>query len=361
MDTIKLIDNIVNGYIPNIKELTNILDSNDEITNYLFKTADSIRRLYCGNEVHLRAIIEFSNCCRCKCLYCGLNCENSSVQRYRMSPEEIILNAKETIEAGYKTIVLQSGEDLWYTKDMVSYIVKEIKKLDDISITLSIGERKYNEYMQWFKDGADRYLIKHETADETLYNRLHPHSNFKNRLKCLKELNEIGYQVGSGFMIGLPGQTTETIAKDILLLKELEVDMAGIGPFIAHQSTPLKDVSSGSPIMTLKAVALSRILIKKVHLPATTALGVITKSKIAADSSSQSLDQGLPFNCGANVLMKKVEPYEYRKLYDIYPKPEAEIKTIKEERLETEKFILDIGREISLKKGDSLKLNYLEE
>jgi biotin synthase len=340
-----LVDKIVKGYEPNIEEIVKLLNLSEEEADYLFNAADKIREEKFRDEIQVRGIIEFSNYCRCKCLYCGLNCDNNVVERYRMEESEIIENAKEAIEAGYKTLVLQSGEDLWYTEDKITYIVKKIKELGDVGITLSIGERSYQEYKAWRAAGADRYLIKHETAEEELYNRLHPHSNFKNRINCLSDLKKLGYQVGSGFMIGLPGQTTEIIAKDILLLKQLDVDMAGIGPFISHPETELKGEISGSTFMTLKAVSVARLLLNEVHFPATTALGVISPKHKARI-----------FNTGANVIMLKVEPYKYRRLYDIYPKPLSEEKSIKEERIQLENYITSLGKKVAQHKGDSVKI-----
>jgi len=344
MDIKKLINEIAKGYEPNVDELITILNLDENEAEYLFDTADKIRQEYCGDEIHIRGIIEFSNYCRCKCLYCGLTCENDNAKRYRMSVEEIIDNAKEAYEAGYKTLVLQGGEDLWYTEEKIKDIIKGIKAIGDIAITLSVGERTYEEYKAWREAGADRFLIKHETADEELYNKLHPHSNFQNRIQCQKWLKDLGYQLGSGFMIGLPGQSTETIAKDILLLKEMDVDMAGIGPFISHPQTKLSSSESGSTFMTMKAVALSRILLKKVHLPATTALGVM---------NSKHKDR--VFSTGANVIMLKVEPYKYRRLYEIYPKPFGQEKTVKEERIQLENYIGSLGKTISQHRGDTLK------
>lgn len=339
----EIIVDIINGYTPTIEELTNIL-RDEEITEYLTNTADSFRKHYAGDEIYLRAIIEFSNYCKCKCLYCGLNCDNHNIKRYRMPVEEIIDVAKEAIDAGYGSIVFQSGEDPWYTVEKLCTIAKEVKKYKDVGVTMSVGERTYEEYDKLKAAGCDRFLLKHETADEKIYNYLHPHSNFQERIRCLKALKSSGYQVGSGFMIGLPNQTYETIAKDILLLKELDVSMAGIGPFISHKDTELKDISNGSPELTLKAVALVRILVKDINLPATTSLETIDKDK-----------RNRIFNCGANVIMKKVEPYKYRRLYEIYPKELGEEKSIKEERLQLEEFIKSLGRTVSSNKGDLVK------
>lgn len=339
----EILQEIIKGYIPTVEELTNIL-RDEAITECLLNTADSIRKEYAGDEIYLRAIIEFSNHCKCKCLYCGLNYKNHNIKRYRMPVEEIIEVAKESIDAGYGSIVFQSGEDPWYTVEKLCTIAKEVKKYKDVGVTMSVGERTYEEYDKLKAAGCDRFLLKHETADEKIYNYLHPHSNFQERIRYLKALKSSGYQVGSGFMIGLPNQTYETIAKDILLLKELDVSMAGIGPFIAHKDTELKDILNGSPELTLKAVALARILVKNINLPATTSLETIDKDK-----------RNRIFNCGANVIMKKVEPYKYRRLYEIYPKELGEEKSIKEERLQLEEFIKSLGRTVSSNKGDLVK------
>lgn len=341
----ELIDNICSGYDPDLEDLKVIVSLEGSEADYLFQAADRVREKYCGDEVQVRAIIEFSNHCRCLCAYCGLNAENKSVKRYRMTIQEIVENAREAIDAGYKTLVLQSGEDMWYTSDKVCTIVKKIKEIDDVAITLSMGERSYEEYKAFKEAGADRYLIKHETADENLYNSLHPHSSFKSRVQCLKDLKDLGFQTGSGFMIGIPGQTYETIAKDIMLLKKIGVHMAGIGPFIPHPLTPLRSAVTGSTFNTLKAVAASRIVLKDAMLPATTSLGVV-------DSKSRNL----VFASGANVIMQKVEPYKYRRLYDIYPKPYGSELTVKEEREKLNEYIKSFGRGIGTGRGDHGKL-----
>lgn len=340
----KLIDAIANDYNPSLNEVEDILKANEGEVEYLFKIADEIRRFYCGDKVHLRGIIEFSNYCKGECLYCGINKRNNSLLRYRMKPDEIIANAIEGYQAGYRTIILQSGEDLWYTREKISYIIRGIKEIGEIAVVLSVGERGLADYQEWYISGADRFLMKHETADYKLYNYLHPHSNYHNRVRCLKWLGNIGYQVGSGFIIGLPRQTTRIIAKDILFLKGIKADMAGIGPFIPHDNTTLKDIFCGDTYMALKAIALTRIIIKKIHLPATTALNVVD---IEAYKKA--------FNVGANVLMHKLEPIAFRGLYDIYPKPVADSENIKDERLKVEAFTRGLGREISDDKGDSIR------
>ncbi len=291
-----------------------------------YKKADKIKRELYGDNVYIRAIIEFSNYCKGDCKYCGLNCNNKNVNRYRMEPEEIISTAKKAHEVGYKTVVLQSGEDNHYTKEILGEIVKEIKKTG-IKVTLSCGEMQYEDYLYLKKAGADRYLLKHECSDEKIYSYLHSFSTLENRINCLKNIKKVGFETGSGFMIGLPNQTKEIIAEDILLLKELKCDMAGIGPFIPHPDTPLRDLKKGSTELTKRAVALTRILIGEINLPATTSLSVINKSE--RDSI---------FAKGANVIMKKVTPDEYKKYYEIYPS-ELNDTNIKKDREELEELL----------------------
>lgn len=337
----KIIDKIINSSRATIEEIVYLLEADN--SQELFEAADRVRHDICGDAIHIRGIIEFSNHCRCSCLYCGINNRNKKLVRYRLTTDEIVSIAKEAYDVGYKSIVLQSGEDMHYDADIVSSIIKSIKSFGDVGVTLSVGERDYEEYKQWKKDGADRFLLKHETADENTYNYLHPHSSFKRRLECLHQLNELGYQTGSGFMIGLPDQTLETLAKDILLLQELDVAMAGIGLFIAHDETELKGYPSGSSLLTLKCLAITRILLKRPHLPTTTSLEV-----------KDFNNRHNAFSTGANVIMKKLEPYKYRKLYDIYPNPTIKEKTILEERKEVEDYINKIGRYVSKTPGHAI-------
>ncbi|MCR1970606.1 [FeFe] hydrogenase H-cluster radical SAM maturase HydE [Clostridium cochlearium] len=327
------------------EEIVEILKNEEEDNiKYLFKKAEQTTLEYCGNEVNIRGIIEFSNYCRCNCSYCGLNVNNKKIKRYRMTKEEILKVAKEAYNAGYKTLVLQSGEDLFYTREVICDIIKSIKEIGDIAITLSIGKRDKKDYRAFKKAGGDRFLIKHETADENLFSKIHKGYKLEDRIQALKDLKEVGFQAGSGFMIGLPTQDYNTLAKDILLLKELDVDMAGMGPFIPHPHTELKHEVKGDTLLTLKVVALSRIILKNVHLPATTSLGVLNK-----DHKFTS------FKCGANVIMQKLEPYNYRRLYEIYPIDLKKEKSIIEEREDLEKFILSSGRDIAKHRGDTLK------
>lgn len=279
-------------------------DSNND---WLFSLADQTREEYVGDEVHLRGLIEFSNICKRQCKYCGLRCEDKFIDRYRISKENIISYAEQAVNMGYKTIVLQSGEDEYYNTDLMCEIIAEIKKLG-VALTLSIGEKTYEEYKAFKEAGADRYLIRIETTDKTLYNQMHPNMDFDNRVRCLEDLGRLGYEVGTGCLVGLPNQTIESLADDILFFKEINADMVGIGPFIPHPHTPLKDSATGSFTLALKVMALTRILLKDINIPATTAMETLNPNgRIIALQS------------GANVVMPNVTTTEYRAKYEIYP------------------------------------------
>lgn len=218
---------------------------NDDINEELFKAADEVREKYLGNYVHLRGLIEFTNICKRNCMYCGLRRDNKNLKRYRLSEEEILDFAKKAVSYGYRTLVLQGGEDDYFTKERMIKIIKEIKKLD-VALTLSLGEKTYDEYKAFKEAGADRYLIRIETTDKKLYEDMDPNMSFEERLKCLENLGELGYEVGSGILVGLPSQTLESIAKDILFFKKINADMIGIGPFIPNEDTPLHDAEGGT-------------------------------------------------------------------------------------------------------------------
>lgn len=274
----------------------------------LFQAADRVRREFVGDGVYLRALIEFSNYCKNNCLYCGIRAGNVQVQRYRLSPAQIITTAKQAASYGYKTIVLQSGEDLWFDSDKLCDIISQIKKLD-VAITLSIGEKTREEYAAYRKAGADRYLLRIETTDKTLYEKLDPNMSWDNRVRCLHDLKELGYEVGSGSLVGLPGQTVESLADDLLFFQQLPVDMAGIGPFIPHPQTPLADEKTdGHFELALKMMALMRLLLPDINIPATTAM-----------ESLHPNGRLLALQAGANVVMPNVTDTQFRPLYELYP------------------------------------------
>lgn len=273
----------------------------------LFEAADRVRKAYVGDEVHLRGLIEFSNICKQNCLYCGLRRENKNIERYRLEPDTIIEFAKKAREIGYRTLVLQSGEDDYYNLERMKYIIREIKKLD-VAITLSIGEKTIEEYGEYKDAGADRYLLRIETTDKANYEKLDPGMSFDNRIKCIKQLRELGYEVGTGCLIGLPNQTIESLADDIMFFKEIDADMIGVGPFIPNGDTPLKDEKGGTFELALKVMAITRLLLPDSNIPATTAMETLNKQgRIIALQS------------GANVAMPNVTEGEYRKKYMLYP------------------------------------------
>jgi len=290
----------------NKQELVDILSDNSK-NDWLFKEADKVRHENVGGDVHLRGLIEFSNICKRQCKYCGLRSPNKGVERYRLSKEEILLTAKNAVDLGYRTIVLQSGEDDYYDTNRMCEIIKEIKKLD-VALTLSIGEKTYDEYKEFKKAGADRYLLRIETTDKELYQNMHPGVNIENRFECLYNLKKLGYETGTGCLVGLPNQTIESLADDIVFFKELDADMIGIGPFIPHEQTPLKDSEKGDFWLALKVMALTRLSLPDINIPATTAMETINPNgRIVA------------LNSGANVVMPNVTSLEYRAKYEIYP------------------------------------------
>ncbi len=299
--------------------------------NPVYERADAVRRENVGDEVHIRAIIEFSNICGRRCRYCGINSTNKSIIRYRMSADEIVETAEKAVEAGYRTIVLQSGEDPCFHKETMGEIVKAIKQMG-AAVTLSCGELTPGELAYLKECGADRYLLKHETADPVLYRQLHPCGTLEERVECLRTISSLGYETGSGFMIGLPGQSLKTIADDLLLLRQLQCSMAGIGPFIPHPDTPLAHEKEGSPELTKRAVALARLVLPKANLPVTTSLGVINQK-----------EKENAFACGANVIMKKVTPDPYKEAYQIYP-AKLEKTDIRKDRNLLEEQIRGLGR-----------------
>lgn len=323
-----------------------MLAANPEDEPRLFAAADEVRRRFVGDSVHLRAIIEFSNYCVRSCLYCGLRRDNRKLGRYRMSADEIARTAAKACSAGYRTIVLQSGDDLHYRADDIARIVERIKRGADVAMTLSIGERTGEEYRTMRNAGADRFLLKHETADPGLYASLHPGMSFERRLECLHSLRQLGFQVGSGNIVGLPGQTLHTLARDIALLRELDVEMAGIGPFIPHPDTPLARSRPGEVALALRTLAVARIVLPLAHLPATTALATLHPE-----------GRRLALQCGANVVMPNVTPPEYRRLYEIYPNSVALGDPEDGGFARVAAFLGGMGRPVSGSRGDSPKLD----
>ena len=312
--------------------------------SHLFKRANEVRKFFCGNDVHLRGIIEFSNHCDKRCLYCGLRCPNNELERYRMTKDEIIETARFIFSLGIKTIVLQSGEDSFYTTDDIEEIIISIKNELDVAITLSIGEREFFEYDRWKRAGADRYLLKHETANPRLYASYHQNQKLQDRLNNLEYLKSIGFQTGSGNIVGLPGQSIEDIADDILLLKEFKVDMASISPFIPSDNTPYGRKEPCDIDLLLKTMAIARLALKNSHIPSTTALSTLVRD---------GRERGL--KAGANVIMPNFTPQPYKERYVIYEnKARADSDPINNVRAITD-LINSVGRTVGNSKGHSLK------
>lgn len=281
----------------------------EEDAEYLFSCARKQQQKYFGNRVYTRGLIEFTNICRNDCYYCGIRKSNPNAERYRLTTEQILSCAKSGYELGFRTFVLQGGEDLAYKDEDIVCLVRTIKEVyPDCAVTLSIGEKSYESYQKYFDAGADRYLLRHETADDVHYRSMHPQEmSPEHRKKCLYTLREIGYQVGCGFMVGSPGQGPEQLAQDMEFIYELKPHMVGIGPFVPAAGTPFADKAQGSLELTLFLLSLLRLQEKKVLLPATTALGTI-----------HPLGREMGIRAGANVVMPNLSPVAVRKKYALY-------------------------------------------
>ena len=282
---------------------------NDEITEYAFEKARQVSLQHFGNKVFARGLIEFSNICKNNCYYCGIRSGNKKIARYRLTKEEILNCCEIGNELGFKTFVLQGGEDAFFTDEKLLEIITSIKeKYPDNALTLSLGERSYDSYLTFKNAGVDRYLLRHETANSEHYSKLHPDNlSLLPRKKCLYDLKNIGFQTGTGFMVGSPYQTMENLAEDMMFLADFQPQMLGIGPFIPHQDTPFAKFPAGSVDLTLFLLALSRLLLPKVLLPATTALGTLdTRGREKAVLS------------GANVVMPNLSPLGVREQYMLY-------------------------------------------
>ncbi len=303
-----LITDIKNSNDFSDESILNIIKSN-KYDDELFIEADKIRREIYGDDVYIRGLIEFTNYCKNDCLYCGIRRSNLSCDRYRLSKEEIYECSDTGYELGFRTYVLQGGEDMSFSDKYICEIVYNIKsKHPDCAVTLSIGERSRQSYLDFKNAGADRYLLRHETANDEHYKKLHPLSmSLENRKKCLFTLKELGYQVGSGFMVGSPFQTHECLVEDLRFLQKLQPDMIGIGPFLSHKNTPFKDFDNGDLDLTLRLIALLRLIFPKALIPSTTALGTL---------HPMGREKGL--KCGANVVMPNLSPVKTRKKYDLY-------------------------------------------
>ena len=296
-----------------------------------------------GKRLWFRGIIEFSNICRQNCFYCGIRRDNHQVCRYRLSPEEILECCAEGYEGGFRTFVLQGGEDGWFTDERMCAIVRRIKeRFPDCAVTLSLGERSRESYQALFDAGADRYLLRHETADEDHYRRLHPmDQTLQNRMRCLQDLKEIGYQTGCGIMVGSPGQTPATLARDMMFMQEFRPEMIGVGPFLPHQDTPFRGEPAGSVELTLLILALCRLMLPDVLLPATTALGT---------AESDGRVRGVLAGC--NVVMPNLSPAAVRKHYMLYDNKAGTGMTAQQSVDLLRSQMARIGYEVAIGRGD---------
>lgn len=281
----------------------------DEAADYIAQKVQAVRIKIYGKDVYIRGLIEVSNICKNNCLYCGIRNANKECSRYRLDERDILACCKEGYELGFRTFVLQGGEDPYFTDEVLCRILRQIKTLyPDCAVTLSLGERSKESYKALYDAGADRYLLRHETADKEHYQKLHPaEMSFENRMQCLKNLKEIGYQTGCGFMVGSPYQTAENLAKDLKFVEEFSPEMCGIGPFISHKATPFCREPSGSFEMTLYLLSILRLIKPNLLLPATTALGTI---------NPKGREMGIL--AGANVVMPNLSPVSVRKKYELY-------------------------------------------
>lgn len=316
---------------------------NEEITELLKNEAVKKRKEIYGNTVFIRGLIEISNICKNDCFYCGIRASNKECDRYRLTKDEILSCCDEGYSLGFRTFVMQGGEDLHFADEVLCDIIGEIKKKhSDCAITLSLGERSFESYKKLYDAGADRYLLRHETADEEHYKKLHPEKmNYKTRMECLKNLKKIGFQTGCGFMVGSPHQTTENLAKDLKFIEEFSPEMCGIGPFIPHKATQFRDCPSGDVELTCYLLSIIRLIKPTILLPATTALG-------SAEQGGR--ERGIL--CGANVIMPNLSPHSVRKKYELYNNKLISGNESAQEIENLKNSMKNIGYKIIVDKGD---------
>ena len=320
-----------------------LTESTDADMAYARDMAREIALARFGKQLWFRGIVELSNYCKNDCYYCGIRCSNRKVSRYRLTPEDILNCCEEGYRAGFRTFVLQGGEDGWFTDERVCGIIRSIKeRYPDCAVTLSLGERTRESYQAMFDAGADRYLLRHETADEDHYAVLHPaHQTLGNRMRCLRDLKDIGYQTGCGIMVGSPGQTPQTLVKDMVFMQDFKPQMIGIGPFLPHGDTPFRQEQPGSVSLTLYLLALCRIMLPSVLLPATTALGT---------AEQDGRKQGVLAGC--NVVMPNLSPAAVRKKYMLYGNKAGTDQTAAEGIASLRRQMEDIGYEVVVDRGD---------
>lgn len=341
---LKIGQKLINSGSLEIAEYEYLIDNrNEEITEFLKNEAVKKRKEVYGDSVFVRGLIEISNICKNDCLYCGIRASNKECERYRLTKDEILSCCAEGYFLGFRTFVMQGGEDSHFTDDLLVEIISEIKKKHpDCAITLSLGERTYESYKKLYDAGADRYLLRHETADKEHYNKLHPNKmSYENRMECLKNLKKIGFQTGCGFMVGSPYQTTKTLAKDLKFIEEFSPEMCGIGPFIPHKATEFRDYKAGDVELTCFLLSVIRLIKPNILLPATTALG-------SAEQGGR--EKGIL--CGANVIMPNLSPQSVRKKYELYNNKLISGNESAQEIENLKNSMKNIGYEIVTDRGD---------
>lgn len=341
----KLIDKLVEKQTLTHEEWAGLIDAcSPELMAYAAEHAQTIQQRIFGKGIFIRGLIEISNYCKNNCLYCGIRAGNHHVGRYRLSREEILSCCREGYRLGFRTFVMQGGEDNYFSDAYLCDLISKIKReFPDCALTLSLGEKSRESYEKLFFAGADRYLLRHETADEAHYGNLHPKEmSYQNRMRCLRDLREIGFQTGCGFMVGSPGQTTASLARDMIFLKEFNPQMVGIGPFISHHDTPFKAEKNGSTDLTVFLLSLIRIMLPYALLPATTAL---------ATAHASGRERGIL--AGANVVMPNLSPVSFRKKYELYDNKISTDTEAAEGLAELQKKIEAIGYKIDKGRGDA--------
>ena len=342
-----LIDKLEKEHSLALEEYEFLLDNFSlEVYEYAREKAEKTRINVYGKDVYIRGLIEISNICKNNCLYCGIRRDNKNCSRYRLTEEDILSCCDEGYLLGFRTFVLQGGEDGYFTDEVLCSIISKIKsKYPDCAVTLSLGERSKESYKALFNAGADRYLLRHETADSKHYGKLHPKElKFENRIECLKNLKEIGFQVGCGFMVGSPYQTNKNLAKDLKFIEEFSPEMCGIGPFLTHKDTPFADKKSGSFEMTLYCLAIVRLIKPNILLPSTTALGTIRPN-----------GREMGILAGANVVMPNLSPLAVRKKYMLYDNKISTDEESAQSKEKLEKRMESIGYKIVTHRGDFKK------
>jgi biotin synthase len=345
----ELIDILSERHILSYEEYLEIISNASESQkDYLFSRAEEIRKKIYGTDIYIRGLIEFTNYCKNDCFYCGIRSSNKKCERYRLTKEDIISCCSTGYDIGYRTFVLQGGEDPFFSSDDMADLIDCIKKkFPDCALTLSFGEYTYETYKKWKDAGADRYLLRHETSDKTHYNKLHPKKmSFDNRIRCLNDLKALGYQVGCGFMVGSPFQTCEHLAAEMIFLNKFQPDMVGIGPFIVQKDTPFGNMKSGTLEQTLIMLALIRLTLPDVLLPATTALATI-----------DPFGRELGIKAGANVCMPNLSPVSVRKKYALYDNKKSADEEAAEYTQQLSERMRKIGYNIVTDRGDRKHAN----